>query len=201
MYKKYIKPLIDFIVALSLLLLLSPIILITLFLVLIFLGRPIYFSQQRPGLDEKVFTIYKFRTMSDDVDLQGELLPDEQRLGKVGKIMRSLSLDELPQLLNMLKGEMSLIGPRPLLIEYLALYDEEQRHRHDVRPGITGWAQVNGRNAISWDKKFKYDVYYVNNLTWRLDLKIFWLTLTKVIKREDISSQEHVTTEKFNGNN
>lgn len=201
MYKKYIKPLIDFIVALSLLLLLSPIILITLFLVLIFLGRPIYFSQQRPGLDEKVFTIYKFRTMSDDVDLQGELLPDEQRLGKVGKIMRSLSLDELPQLLNMLKGEMSLIGPRPLLIEYLALYDEEQRHRHDVRPGITGWAQVNGRNAISWDKKFKYDVYYVNNLTWRLDLKIFWLTLTKVIKREDISSQEHVTVEKFNGNN
>lgn len=201
MYKTYIKPLIDFTVALLLLLLLFPVILVTVFLVLVFLGRPIYFTQQRPGLDEKIFTIYKFRTMSDDKDLHGELLPDEQRLGKVGRTMRSLSLDELPQLLNMLKGEMSLIGPRPLLIEYLALYDEKQRHRHDVRPGITGWAQVNGRNAISWDKKFKYDVYYVNNLTWRLDLRIFWLTLTKVIKREDISSQEHVTVEKFNGNN
>ena len=201
MYKKYIKPLIDFTAALTLLLLLSPVILMTVFLVLIFLGRPIFFTQQRPGQDEKTFIIYKFRTMRDDVDPQGELLPDEQRLGRLGKVMRSLSLDELPQLLNMLKGEMSLIGPRPLLIEYIALYDEKQRHRHDVRPGITGWAQVNGRNAISWDEKFKYDVYYVNNLTWRLDLKIFWLTLTKVIKREDISSQEHVTVEKFNGNN
>ncbi len=201
MYKKHIKPIIDFTVALSLLLLLSPIILVTVFLVLIFMGRPIYFTQQRPGRDEKIFTIYKFRTMSDDVDLKGELLPDAQRLGRVGKVMRSLSLDELPQLLNILKGEMSLIGPRPLLIEYLPLYDEKQRHRHDVRPGITGWAQVNGRNAISWDEKFKYDVYYVKDLSWQLDLKISWLTLQKVIRREDISSQHHVTVEKFNGNN
>jgi len=191
----------DFLSALVLFVLLFPFMLFTVLAVWLFIGRPLLFTQRRPGLHERIFTIYKFRTMSDAKDERGELLPDDQRLGKVGKMIRSFSLDELPQLLNVLKGEMSLIGPRPLLIEYLPLYDAQQRRRHDVRPGITGWAQINGRNAISWKEKFKYDVYYVDNLCWQLDLRVFWLSLKKVIRRENISSQDQITVEKFNGKN
>ena len=163
------------------------------------MGAPILFRQKRPGLDAKIFGIYKFRTMTIEKDESGELLPDEQRLVGIGKFIRSTSLDELPQLFNVLKGEMSFIGPRPLLIEYLILYNERQKKRHDVKPGITGWAQVNGRNAISWEQKFKYDVWYVENQSFGLDIKILWMTFLKVLKRSDISSNTTVTMEKFEG--
>ena len=163
------------------------------------MGKPILFRQKRPGYKEKIFGIYKFRTMTNEVDEKGILLPDEQRLKGIGKFIRSTSLDELPQLFNVLKGEMSFVGPRPLLIEYLPLYNSDQKRRHDVKPGITGWAQVNGRNAISWEEKFNYDIWYVDNHSFLLDMKIMWMTFLKVIKRSDISSSSSVTMEKFKG--
>ncbi|HEH5496064.1 TPA: undecaprenyl phosphate N,N'-diacetylbacillosamine 1-phosphate transferase [Campylobacter coli] len=200
MYKKWIKRILDFILALFLLVVFSPLILITALLLKITQGSVI-FTQNRPGLNEKIFKIYKFKTMSDERDEKGELLSDELRLKAFGKIVRSLSLDELLQLFNVLKGDMSFVGPRPLLVEYLPLYNEEQKLRHKVRPGITGWAQVNGRNAISWQKKFELDVYYVKNISFLLDLKIMFLTALKVLKRSGVSKEGHVTTEKFNGKN
>ncbi|EBI2378990.1 undecaprenyl phosphate N,N'-diacetylbacillosamine 1-phosphate transferase [Campylobacter jejuni] len=200
MYEKVFKRIFDFILALVLLVLFSPVILITALLLKITQGGVI-FTQNRPGLDEKIFKIYKFKTMSDERDEKGELLSDELRLKAFGKIVRSLSLDELLQLFNVLKGDMSFVGPRPLLVEYLSLYNEEQKLRHKVRPGITGWAQVNGRNAISWQKKFELDVYYVKNISFLLDLKIMFLTALKVLKRSGVSKEDHVTTEKFNGKN
>ncbi|EAH6859739.1 undecaprenyl phosphate N,N'-diacetylbacillosamine 1-phosphate transferase [Campylobacter coli] len=200
MYEKWIKRIFDFVLALFLLVLFSPLILITALLLKITQGSVI-FTQNRPGLNEKNFKIYKFKTMSDERDEKGELLSDELRLKAFGKIVRSLSLDELLQLFNVLKGDMSFVGPRPLLVEYLPLYNEEQKLRHKVRPGITGWAQVNGRNAISWQKKFELDVYYVKNISFLLDLKIMFLTALKVLKRSGVSKEGHVTTEKFNGKN
>ncbi len=199
MYCKYIKPLLDRLLALILLIILSPIMLIVALLIYIKMGRPILFTQKRPGRDGKIFTIYKFRTMTNEKDKFGNLLPDEKRLKGVGKTIRSLSLDELPQLFNVLKGDMSFIGPRPLLVEYLPLYNEEQARRHEVTPGITGWAQVNGRNAISWEDKFRYDVWYVDNCSFLVDMKIIWLTILKVLKKEGISSSSHATMEKFKG--
>lgn len=200
MYEKVFKRIFDFILALVLLVLFSPVILITALLLKITQGSVI-FTQNRPGLDEKIFKIYKFKTMSDERDEKGELLSDELRLKAFGKIVRSLSLDELLQLFNVLKGDMSFVGPKPLLVEYLPLYNKEQKLRHKVRPGITGWAQVNGRNAISWQKKFELDVYYVKNISFLLDLKIMFLTALKVLKRSGVSKEGHVTTEKFNGKN
>ncbi|EAH5040122.1 undecaprenyl phosphate N,N'-diacetylbacillosamine 1-phosphate transferase [Campylobacter coli] len=200
MYEKWIKRIFDFVLALFLLVLFSPLILITALLLKITQGSVI-FTQNRPGLNEKIFKIYKFKTMSDERDEKGELLSDELRLKAFGKIVRSLSLDELLQLFNVLKGDMSFVGPRPLLVEYLPLYNEDQKLRHKVRPGITGWAQVNGRNAISWQKKFELDVYYVKNISFLLDLKIMFLTALKVLKRSGVSKEGHVTTEKFNGKN
>ena len=200
MYEKVFKRIFDFILALVLLVLFSPVILITALLLKITQGSVI-FTQNRPGLDEKIFKIYKFKTMSDERDEKGELLSDELRLKAFGKIVRSLSLDELLQLFNVLKGDMSFVGPRPLLVEYLPLYNKEQKLRHKVRPGITGWAQVNGRNTISWQKKFELDVYYVKNISFLLDLKIMFLTALKVLKRSGVSKEDHVTTEKFNGKN
>lgn len=196
-----IKRLFDFILALFLIILFSPFFIIISFLILITMGRPILFSQFRPGHKEKIFGIYKFRTMTNDVDENGELLPDLQRLHGIGKFIRSTSLDELPQLFNVLKGDMSFVGPRPLLVEYLPLYNKKQKKRHDVLPGITGWAQVNGRNAISWEQKFELDVWYVENMSFWLDMKILWLTLLKVIKRSGISSSTSVTVEKFGETN
>ncbi|EOJ2108856.1 undecaprenyl phosphate N,N'-diacetylbacillosamine 1-phosphate transferase [Campylobacter jejuni] len=200
MYEKVFKRIFDFILALVLLVLFSPVILITALLLKITQGSVI-FTQNRPGLDEKIFKIYKFKTMSDERDEKGELLSDELRLKAFGKIVRSLSLDELLQLFNVLKGDMSFVGPRPLLVEYLPLYNKEQKLRHKVRPGITGWTQVNGRNTISWQKKFELDVYYVKNISFLLDLKIMFLTALKVLKRSGVSKEGHVTTEKFNGKN
>ena len=200
MYKFFFKPLLDKVLALILIILFSPIILIISLLILIKIGRPIFFIQSRPTLNEKIFNIYKFRTMTNEKDKNGNLLSDELRLKGIGKIIRALSLDELPQLFNVLKGDMSFIGPRPLLIEYLNLYNAEQKKRHLVKSGITGWAQVNGRNAISWSEKFKLDVYYVENLNFWLDIKIFWMTFLKVIKRDGISQDGQVTAEKFKGN-
>lgn len=200
MYEKFLKRIFDFILALVLLVLFSPAILFIALLLKITQGSVI-FTQNRPGLNEKIFKIHKFKTMSDERDEKGELLGDELRLKAFGKIVRSLSLDELLQLFNVLKGDMSFVGPRPLLVEYLPLYNEEQKLRHRVRPGITGWAQVNGRNAISWQKKFEFDVYYVKNISFLFDLKIMFLTALKVLKRSGISKEDHVTTEKFNGKN
>lgn len=194
-----LKQLFDKILALALIILFSPIYIIVSLLILLKMGRPIFFRQQRPGYKEKIFGIYKFRTMTNDKDENGELLPDEKRLVGIGKFIRSTSLDELPQLFNVLKGEMSFVGPRPLLIEYLDLYNGTQKRRHDVLPGITGWAQVNGRNAISWEQKFEYDVWYVDHQSFSLDMKILWLTFLKVLKRSGISSDSSVTMEKFKG--
>jgi len=201
MYKKIIKPLFDKFLALILIILFSPIMIITAILIYLKMGRPIIFTQSRPGYKGKIFKIYKFRTMTDEKDENGNLLPDEKRLKGIGKVIRSLSLDELPQLFNVLKGDMSFVGPRPLLVEYLELYNEEQKKRHDVLPGITGLAQVNGRNAISWHEKFKYDVEYVKKQSFLFDLKIMFLTVMKVFKREGISQQGNATMEKFNGKN
>jgi len=201
MYKTFFKPLLDKLLALVLLFLLSPVLLFTAIAIYIKMGRPIFFRQDRPGKDEKIFSIYKFRTMSDEKDENGELLSDELRLAGLGQKIRSLSIDELPQLFNVLKGEMSFIGPRPLLIEYLPIYTETQKKRHEVAPGISGWAQVNGRNAISWKQKFEYDVWYTNNISFMLDLKIVGMTIQKVFMRKDISGEQHVTSEKFNGCN
>ncbi|MAD40842.1 MAG: lipid carrier--UDP-N-acetylgalactosaminyltransferase [Arcobacter sp.] len=193
------KNIFDKLLALFLIVLFSPIYLIISFLILIKMGRPILFKQQRPGYKEKIFGIYKYRTMTNEKDKDGNLLSDDQRLVGIGKFIRSTSLDELPQLFNVLKGEMSFVGPRPLLIEYLPLYNDKQKRRHDVKPGITGWAQVNGRNAISWEQKFEYDAWYVDNQSFLLDMKILWLTFLKVVKRSDISSNTHVTMEAFKG--
>lgn len=195
------KRLFDFILAVFLIILFMPFYLIVSLMIVFDMGFPILYRQKRPGLHEKIFGIYKFRTMTNETDESGELLPDEQRLLGVGKFIRSTSLDELPQLFNVLKGEMSFVGPRPLLIEYLSLYNEEQKKRHDVKPGITGWAQVNGRNAISWEEKFARDVWYVKNQSFILDMKILWMTFLKVVKRSDISSDTAVTMEKFTGSN
>ena len=195
----YIKPLLDRLFALIMIVLLSPIMIGTALLIYARLGKPLVFSQLRPGLDEYPFTIYKFRTMSDERDSEGKLLSDELRLKGVGAMIRKLSLDELPQLFNVLKGEMSFIGPRPLLPEYLPLYNQVQKRRHEVKPGITGWAQVNGRNAISWEKKFELDVWYVENISFLIDMKIMMLTILKVIKRDGVSAANQVTIEKFKG--
>ncbi len=201
MYKNFFKPLLDKVLALIGIVLFSPVMLCVAVSIYIWDGRPILFVQERPGYKEKIFKIYKFRTMTNERDENGNLLPDEKRLKGVGKIIRSLSLDELPQLFNVLKGDMSFVGPRPLLVEYLPLYNERQRKRHDVKPGITGLAQVMGRNALSWKEKFEYDVYYVENLSFWLDLKIILLTIWKVLKREGISQKGRATMEKFNGRN
>jgi lipopolysaccharide/colanic/teichoic acid biosynthesis glycosyltransferase len=198
-YSNQIKPLLDRFFALILLVLLSPIIIITALIVTIGVGRPIWFTQQRPGLHGKIFTIYKFRTMSDERDERGELKSDEVRLSGIGKKIRSLSLDELPQLWNVLKGEMSFVGPRPLLPEYLLLYTPRQARRHDVKPGITGWAQVNGRNAIRWEEKFEYDSEYVDKISFTMDMKIVFLTIKKVLLKEGITQEGEVSMEKFRG--
>lgn len=199
MYRKYIKRILDFTLSLIALIVLSPILLITAILVKIKLGSPIIFKQQRPGKDEKIFTLYKFRTMTDKKDEEGNLLSDEQRLTKFGKILRSTSIDELPELINILKGDMAIVGPRPLLVEYLSLYNDEQKHRHDVRPGLTGLAQVSGRNSISWEEKFDEDLKYINKVNLVSDFKIILKTIVKVFKREGISQQGNETMEKFKG--
>lgn len=199
MYRKYIKRILDFILSLIALVILSPIILVIAILVRIKLGSPVIFKQKRPGLNEKIFTLYKFRTMTDAKDENGNLLPDNIRLTKFGKILRSTSLDELPELFNILKGDMSIVGPRPLLVKYLPLYNKSQKHRHDVRPGFTGWAQCNGRNALSWEEKFDLDIYYVNHVSFLIDVKILFKTIKIVLLREGISSDTSVTMEEFRG--
>jgi undecaprenyl phosphate N,N'-diacetylbacillosamine 1-phosphate transferase len=199
MYKHIIKPIGDFIIALILLIILSPIIVLTAILLLIANKGKVFFFQQRPGLNSKPFKIVKFKTMRDAFDENGIALSDEVRLTKVGNFVRSASLDELLQLVNVIKGDMSLIGPRPLLMQYLSRYSPEQAKRHNVKPGITGWAQVNGRNAISWNQKFLYDVEYVYKQSFLLDLKILWMTIINVIRRKDISADGHVTMEEFKG--
>jgi lipopolysaccharide/colanic/teichoic acid biosynthesis glycosyltransferase len=200
MYKFFIKRIFEFTIALLALLILLPIFLTISILVLLKMGTPIFFIQSRPGLNGKTFKMYKFRTMTNKCDKNGNLLEDKDRLSNFGSFLRSTSLDELPALWNVLCGNMSLVGPRPLLIEYLPLYSKNQARRHEVRPGITGWAQVNGRNAISWNEKFELDTWYVENQSFALDMKIILLTLKKVIKRDGISHNNHVTMEKFKGN-
>lgn len=200
MYKSFFKRIIDIIAAFLGLLIVSPLlVIVAIGLFFANNGKPFFF-QTRPGLHEKLFNIVKFKTMTDAKDVNGNLLPDAERMTKIGSFVRKTSLDELPQLLNVLKGDMSLIGPRPLLVEYLPLYSMEQKKRHNVRPGITGWAQVNGRNAISWSAKFKLDVFYVENLNFLLDIKIVLLTIKKVLKREGVSADNSVTTNAFKGN-
>ncbi len=186
MYKKIIKRFLDILISLFGLIILSPVFLIVAILVRIKLGSPVFFKQERPGKDEKIFKLYKFRSMSDKKDENGKLLPDKERLTRFGKILRSTSLDELPELFNILKGDMSLIGPRPLAVSYLPYYNEKEKHRHDVRPGLTGLAQINGRNALNWEERFKYDIEYVNNITFMNDIKIFFKTFIKVLKKEDV---------------
>lgn len=201
MYKTFFKRTIDFLAALVGLSVLSPFFfIITLVLAVQNNGTPFFF-QRRPGKDEEEFSIVKFKTMTDEKDNDGNLLPDNQRITKIGSFIRKTSLDELPQLINVLKGEMSLVGPRPLLYKYIPLYSDEQRRRHNVKPGITGWAQVNGRNSISWTDKFRHDVYYVNNVSFCLDLKILWMTLLKVVKREGVNQSEARPMQPFNGKN
>lgn len=198
-YEKYIKRALDIVLSGVAMLVLSPVLLVTALLVRTKLGSPVLFHQDRPGRDGKIFRLYKFRSMTDERNAQGELLPDEIRLTKFGKLLRSTSLDELPELWNIFRGDMSIVGPRPLLVKYLPLYNEEQRHRHDVRPGLTGWAQVNGRNSITWEDKFRYDVWYVRNISLLLDVKIVFLTVKKVFCREGISSEDSATMEDFTG--
>lgn len=199
MYKLFFKRFFDFILSLIAIIMLSPVCLIVIVLVRIKLGSPVFFTQKRPGKDEKIFKMYKFRTMTNEVDENGNLLPDDKRLTKFGKLLRSTSLDELPELFNILKGDMSIVGPRPLLVRYLPLYNEYQKHRHDARPGFTGWAQCNGRNSISWEEKFDLDVYYVNHITFLLDVKIIFKTVKTVLCREGISSEASATMEEFRG--
>lgn len=202
MYVHFVKRLIDFIIVFCALMLIWPILLlISIWLHFANKEAGVFFTQERPGKSGKIFKVIKFKTMTDERDGNGNLLPDEKRLTKIGKFIRSTSIDELPQLINVLKGDMALIGPRPLLPQYLPLYSKEQVRRHEVRPGITGWAQVNGRNAISWTKKFKLDVWYVDHCSFLLDLKIIFLTIKKVFVREGISSDTSVTMEAFTGNN
>ncbi|MFS3928312.1 sugar transferase [Priestia flexa] len=199
-YRNYIKRLLDIILSLIAIICLSIVFLIVAFLVRVKLGSPVLFKQQRPGMNEKIFLMYKFRTMTDARGKDGELLPDDVRLTKFGKFLRSTSLDELPELFNILKGDMSLVGPRPLLVQYLPLYNEHQKRRHEVRPGLSGWAQVNGRNTISWEDKFNLDVRYVENLSFLLDIKIIFFTVKKVFIREGINSETAATVEEFKGN-
>lgn len=202
MYAHFLKRLIDFTIVFIVLLIIWPILLlITIWLHFANKGAGAFFTQERPGKDGKIFKVIKYKTMTDERDAQGNLLPDADRLTKVGKFVRSTSIDELPQLINVLKGDMALIGPRPLLPKYLPLYSTEQARRHEVRPGITGWAQVNGRNAISWTKKFELDVWYVDHCSFALDLKIIFLTIKKVFMREGISQEGQATREPFNGKN
>ena len=202
MYKYFFKRLIDFIIVFCVLVVIWPILLIiTLWLHFANKGAGAFFAQERPGKGGKVFKVIKFKTMTDERDADGNLLPDADRLTNVGRFVRSTSIDELPQLINVLKGDMALIGPRPLLVQYLPLYSKEQARRHDVRPGITGWAQVNGRNAISWTKKFELDVWYVDHISFWLDIKIIFLTIKKVFIREGINMEGSATTEPFNGHN
>ena len=189
MYAKYIKRILDFILSLIALIVLSPVLLVVAILVRIKLGSPIIFKQQRPGKDEKIFTLYKFRTMTDKKDENGNLLPDSERLTKFGKVLRSTSLDELPELVNILKGDMSIVGPRPLLVKYLPYYTEEERHRHDVRPGLTGLAQVSGRNTISWKEKFDKDIEYVNNISFFIDCSVIIKTVIAVFKHDGVKLQ------------
>jgi len=201
LYTSIIKPFFDKVIALLILLLTSPLLLVIVMLLYVANQGKVWFKQGRPGKNGRIFTVIKFKTMSDEVDGQGHLLPDERRLTAIGKFIRNTSLDELPQLFNVLRGEMSFVGPRPLLVEYLPLYNEEQQRRHLVKPGITGWAQVNGRNTVSWPQKFTFDVWYVDHISFLLDIKILLLTVMKVFKAEGISSTTSVTMEKFHGNN
>lgn len=201
LYRNFFKRVIDFIVALVAFCLLLPFfVIITVLLLFANQGKPFFF-QRRPGKNQRIFLLVKFKTMNDRKDASGNLLPDEKRLTALGKFVRKTSLDEIPQLINVLKGDMSLVGPRPLLVEYLPLYSEFQNRRHEVKPGITGWAQVNGRNAISWEQKFEYDVWYADNMSFALDAKIFFLTFKKVFKTEGISQQGHATMPFFRGAN
>ena len=199
MYRKYIKRWMDFILSLIAILCLSPVLLVTAILVRVKLGSPVLFRQKRPGKDEKIFELYKFRTMTDEKDAEGNLLPDEKRLTSFGKKLRSTSIDELPELFNILKGDMSIVGPRPLLVEYLERYDERQRHRHDVRPGLSGLAQINGRNAIDWETRFEYDLKYIEQISFFGDWKIIFQTVGSALKRENITSETSATMEEFTG--
>ena len=198
-YEMYIKRLLDIVLSGGALILLSPVLAVLAVLVRTKLGSPVIFCQPRPGKDGKIFNLYKFRSMNEARDEAGNLLPDEVRLTKFGRLLRATSLDELPELWNILRGDMSIVGPRPLLVKYLPLYNAEQKHRHDVRPGLTGWAQVNGRNAISWEEKFRLDVWYVENLSFGVDVKTVFLTVKKVFCREGISSGTAATMEEFRG--
>lgn len=198
-YEKYVKRPQDFVLALIACIVLSPVLLITALLVKIKIGSPVLFTQERPGLNGKIFNLYKFRSMSNATDAEGNLLPDEQRLGGFGKAIRSLSVDELPALINVLRGDLSLVGPRPLLKQYLSRYNEHQARRHEVRPGFTGYAQVHGRNAISWEEKFDYDIYYVDHISFLNDWKIIFQTVFTVLKRDGISSETSATMEEFMG--
>lgn len=199
MYRHFFKRFFDFVLSLIAIIILSPVYIIVAILVRVKLGSPVIFTQERPGKDEKIFKMYKFRSMTSETDKEGNLLPDEVRLTSFGKKLRSTSLDELPELFNILKGDMSIVGPRPLLVKYLPLYNDLQKHRHDVRPGLTGWAQVNGRNAISWEDKFRLDVEYTEKCSFLLDLKILFMTVSSVLKKEGISSDTSVTMNEFTG--
>lgn len=200
MYKNTIKPFLDFIVSLIIFLILSPVfIVVVILLTIINEGKPFFF-QDRPGKDERIFKVIKFKTMTDKKDKDGNLLPDNQRITKVGSFIRKSSIDEIPQLINVLKGDMSIIGPRPLLVRYLGLYSDFQKRRHEVKPGITGWAQVNGRNMLSWNKKFELDVFYIDNLSFLLDMKIFYLSVYKVFKREGVNQSDKRPMQPFKGN-
>ena len=202
MYKNVLKRFLDFWIALVVLICISPLlVVVTLWLHVANKGAGAFFLQERPGKDGRIFKIIKYKTMTDERDAEGHLLPDEQRLTKVGRFVRSTSIDELPQLLNVLKGDMALIGPRPLLVQYLPLYSKEQARRHEVRPGISGWEQCHGRNAISWTEKFKLDVWYVDHVSLKTDLTVVWMTIQKELRRADISEQGHATMEVFNGHN
>lgn len=198
-YEKYIKRILDFTLSLMALIVLSPVLLVLVIVGAIKMKGNPFFTQDRPGKDEKIFKLIKFRSMTCETDAQGNLLPDEVRLTRYGKFLRASSLDELPELINILKGDMSIVGPRPLLVRYLPLYNAEQKHRHDVRPGLTGWAQVNGRNTLSWEDKFRYDVDYVNRISFALDVKVIFMTVKKVFCREGISSETSATMEDFTG--
>ena len=200
MYRLFFKRFLDFTLSLIAIIILSPVFIIVAILVKIKLGSPVIFTQERPGKDEKIFKMYKFRSMTSERDKNGELLPDEVRLTSFSKQLRSTSLDELPELFNILKGDMSIVGPRPLLVQYLPLYNEFQKHRHDIRPGLTGYAQVNGRNALTWEQKFKLDIEYIKRYSFLFDIKIIFVTIKSVLRKEGISSNTSLTMEEFTGN-
>lgn len=200
MYRLFFKRFLDFTLSLIAIIILSPVFIIVAILVKIKLGSPVIFTQERPGKDEKIFKMYKFRSMTSERDKNGELLPDEVRLTSFSKKLRSTSLDELPELFNILKGDMSIVGPRPLLVQYLPLYNEFQKHRHDIRPGLTGYAQVNGRNALTWEQKFKLDIEYIKRYSFLFDIKIIFVTIKSVLRKEGISSNTSLTMEEFTGN-